>query len=1179
MGRAKRRTTATVKAKPRAGAPQVIKLVVGIGASAGGLEAYRAFFTAMPSDAGMAFVIVQHLDPEHASSLVEILRSNTAMDVSTAESGAALVANHIFVIPPDAIMRIEGGVLQLTRPAAPIQRRTSIDTFLTSLAEDQRQNAVGIILSGYGSDGARGVTAIKEHGGLTMAQAGSDHSPKVGMPQSAASSGFVDHVLEVPEMPAALIRYLDYRTATTSAEKERPASHDVAPHLTTICALLSSRLGRDFSQYKTSTIMRRVKRRMQVLQINDVLDYIQQLRERPTEPDLLFHEMLIGVTKFFRDAEAFTALASTFIRQRLAEGDRATPIRVWVAGCATGEEAYSLAILFKDALAAGDHRRTVQIFATDINDQAVEFARAGLYPAAALTDLAQDRLERYFTKEGDQYRIARSLREMCLFSVHDLVKDPPFSKLDLISCRNVLIYFGAKLQKRVFTMFHYGLVPHGMLFLGSSEAVVAQDDLFSSIDRKHRLFQRRDVPSRVVVPGDASIRGRSTPDSKIPATKIAPVVARIMARYAPAFAIVDRQQAVQQFSGHIAKFLEPASGTASLKLSNLIQPRLRAPLQAALKEAASAQRRVITENLFVEVGGRKEALNLVVEPLPKPAAGGFFIVVFQELGAVSEAKGRRAPASREGELLALQELNATRETLQTVTEELETANEELQSSNEEYQTVNEELQSTNEELETSKEELQSINEELHTINAELGVRNDNLADLNGDLTNLINSTSIATLFLDNDLRIKRFTPAVLEIFNIRVGDEGRPITDIVSQLSQNGLARDVREVIRTLIPVEREVELNVSEKVYQMQIRPYRSTSNAITGVVVTFVDISIHKQHERDRAKLSAIVESSEDAIISHDLEGAITSWNGGAQSIYGYAQGEVLGQSMTKLLSANQEDEWPKLLARLRRGEVIRHFDSTRTAKDGRVIDISLTISPMKDSSGTIVGASAVARDISNRKRAEKHAALLMSELDHRVKNILGVVSSLVKQTLEGAESPADFATTIESRIQAIAKAHSLLTRDGRDGALLGAIVETELAPYVGKPKRVAIGGADVTLTPRAGMAIAMALHELTTNAAKYGALSAVKGRLSVTWDSTGGGDDTILRIVWTESGGPTVQAPTKRGFGTTLIERALSHELDAVVRREFLPAGLRCVIEIRLTTEVGYLGLRDAALEIVG
>ncbi len=1174
-------TPAAAKAKRRAGAPQAISLVVGIGASAGGLEAYRAFFTAMPTDTGIAFVVVQHLDPDHASALVEILSKTTTMAVSTAENGAAIAANHVFIIPPDGILRIEGGVLQLTRPAAVVERRMSVDTFLVSLAEDQREKAVGIILSGYGSDGARGVTAIKALGGLTLAQAELDHSPKVGMPQSAASSGFVDHVLPAQEMPAALVKYLRFRSATTSAERAAGANHDVAPHLITICAILSSRLGRDFSQYKISTVMRRVQRRMQVLQIDDVPAYIRQLRQRPTEPELLFHEILIGVTQFFRDAATFAALESKFIRKLLAEGDPGTAIRVWVAGCATGEEAYSLAILLKEALADASRPRTVQIFATDINDRAIEFARAGLYSASAVASLAPGRLERYFTKEGDHYRIARGLREMCLFSVHDLVKDPPFSKLDLIACRNLLIYFGAKLQKRVFTMFHYGLLPRGVLFLGSSEAVAAQADLFSSLDKKHRLFRRRDVPGQIVVPAtrNAPPRARSKASPNETNGKMAPAVARIMARYTPAFAIIDRQQAVQEFSGPVAKFLEPASGVASLKLSTLLLPGLRVPLRDALKEATASQRRVVNEGLVVEIAGRDEAINLVVEPLLEAEAGGLFIVAFQELGAVHNDKEPRAPAGQPASPRVLEELVAAREKLQTVTEELETANEELQSSNEEYQTVNEELQSTNEELETSKEELQSINEELHTINAELGVRNETLADVNSDLANLINSTSIATLFLDNDLRIKRFTPAILDIFNFRDGDEGRPITDIVSQLARNGFVQDVQKVIRTLIPLDREMDVIAHDKIYQMQIRPYRNARNVISGAVVTFVDISAHKLHERDRAKLSAIVESSEDAIIGHDLDGRITSWNAGAESIYGYGHEEALGQPMTKLLSPTQEDEWPKLLAKLRRGEVIRHFDSARTTKDGRVIDVSLTISPIKDSGGAIVGASAVARDISDRKRAEQQSALVLSELDHRVKNILAVVTAIIQQTLEVAESPAEFATTVVGRIQAVAKAHSLLTYDGRGGTLLGAIVETELAPYVGAPGRVTIGGEKVTLTPRACLSLAMAVHELTTNAVKYGALSVAKGRLSVTWDHIGGVGHTVLRIVWAESRGPAVQAPTRRGFGTALIERALSHELDAVVSREFLPAGLRCAIEMPLTNETGYLGAHDGDPEAAG
>ena len=477
--------------------PDRTHLVVGLGASAGGIDAFKAFFARMPVDSGMSFVLVQHLDPTYASSLVAIIASYTAMSVQLAEDGAAISPNQVYVIPPDAILTIQGGALHLTRPASATARRTSINAFLVSLAEDQGENAVGIILSGYGSDGALGVAAIKEHGGLTLSQAEFDHQAKSGMPQSAVAGGFVDHVLAVEAMPAALLEYRDHRTISDAAKGPDGIRQDLPDHLATICAVLHGRLGRDFSQYKSGTLLRRIQRRMHVLQTDDVAAYIEQLRTLPHEAELLFRELLISVTRFFRDPEAFAALETKTIPELLTEPAGSEPIRVWVAGCATGEEAYSVAILLKEGLARSGTRRPVQIFATDIDDRAIEVARAGLYPAAIAADLSTERLEQNFTREDGNYRVAKSLREMFLFSTHDLVKDPPFSRLDLVSCRNLLIYFDPPLQQRVLATFHYALRPGRHLFLGPSEGVLAQPRLFAPLDKRHRLFVRQDTPARL----------------------------------------------------------------------------------------------------------------------------------------------------------------------------------------------------------------------------------------------------------------------------------------------------------------------------------------------------------------------------------------------------------------------------------------------------------------------------------------------------------------------------------------------------------------------------------------------------------------------------------------------------------------------------------------------------------
>jgi len=569
----------------------------------------------------------------------------------------------------------------------------------------------------------------------------------------------------------------------------------------------------------------------------------------------------------------------------------------------------------------------------------------------------------------------------------------------------------------------------------------------------------------------------------------------------------------------------------------------------------------------------------VVEPLDEagPTGDGLLVVAFQDLGPVRTAEAPDLRSNQGDGSDVVEELVGARERLQTLTEELETSNEELQSSNEEYQSVNEELQSTNEELETSKEELQSINEELATLNTELGARNESLVDLNSDLANLIDSTSIATLFLDQDLRIRRFTPTVLDLFNVRDGDQGRPITDIVTRMAKDGLEGDARQVLRTLIPMQREVSLESGDRAFQMQIRPYRGGGNVISGVVITFVDVSERKKAEQERAQLAAIVSSSKDAIIGHDLLGVITSWNTGAQALYGYSAREALGQVTTKLLEPpGQDGQEEQLLIRVRSGEFIDDYDTVQRRKDGSPFDVALSLSPVLDGASSVIGVARIVRDVTSRVRGEKEKALLLGELDHRVKNILAIVSSVVIQTLKNAGSPEDFAASMEGRIKALSRAHSALTQAGVDQARLDTLVTTELAPYERAGARMTLSGPDVALTPRASLALAMAIHELTTNAVKYGSLSSHEGFLSVTWEGIGGAAGPTLRISWVESGGPTIKPPSTRGFGTTLIERSLAYELDATVTQSFEPSGLRCAIELPLTDDVGYLVPRAVDLE---
>ncbi len=929
----------------------------------------------------MAFVLVQHLDPDYNSVLAEILGHHTAMPVVKAVDGTVATPNTVAVIPQNAILKIQNGVLRVARPKTPNARQSSIDTFLVSLANDQGENAVGIILSGFGSDGTIGIKAIKEGGGLTFSEAAFDHHAKLGMPESATAGGFVDNVLPPHEMPARLLEYRDFRANAGIDNQIGESGRGRPKYLMTICAVLNSCVGRDFSQYKSSTLMRRVHRRMQALHVKEPRQYIELLRTLPDEPELLFREILIGVTRFFRDPAIFEALAETALPDLIAGGDQDHPLRIWVAGCATGEEAYSLAILLKEALSNAESPRKVTIFATDIDDRAITVARTGLYSESIEAYITAERLEKYFVKEGQRYRVAKHIREMCIFSTHDLVKDPPFSKLDMVSCRNLLIYFEPALQQRIISIFHYGIKPDGLLWLGPSETLVASTRIFKAVDKRSRFFRRVDVMSEVPRPPSSTRMTKASSAKPSPeAEGIEAQAARMMAQYAPAYIVFDDQHEIQRFSGKVAKFMEPVSGGASLNLFRMLHAQLRSPVRTLVRRASETQRPV-QEHVTFQVAGQPHTINLIAQPLTEPVGGQrCLLLAFQELTPIIAADVTHQPdASSPASDTDHGELVAAREKLQTITEELETANEELQSSNEEFQSVNEELHSTVEELETSKEELQSINEELQTVNAELNNRADSLVRSNSDLANLFENTSIAILFLDNASCIRRFTPAITEIFNVREGDEGRPIGDFASRLAGAALTKDIATVLRDLGSVEREAESEDRAATYLVRVRPYRDLNNVIDGVVITLIDITERKRLEGDRALLAAIVTSSQDAVISHDLNGKITSWNAGAEKIFGYTTDEIIGQPMSTLLDGIQVNEWPDHLARLQRGELISNIDISRVTKDDRVIYVSLTISPMRDTSGKIVGASAVARDISERKAAE--VAIADSEARYRL------------------------------------------------------------------------------------------------------------------------------------------------------------------------------------------------------
>jgi two-component system, chemotaxis family, CheB/CheR fusion protein len=1136
----------------------MIGLTVGIGASAGGLAAFKTFLANMPPDTGMAFVLVQHLDPHHPSMLVDLLAPHTAMRVAQATNGEKVGANRVYIIPPDATLTIENGTLQVTTPAPPREHRRPIDTFFASLAKDQGERAASIVLSGVGSDGTAGLRAVKASGGLTLAQAEFDETAMKGMPNSAAATGLVDHVVAVEAMPEKLVAHQEQLSATSGWRAAQASHEDWQQHLKKISALLRRGVGHDFAGYKENTLVRRVQRRMQVLQLDAVTAYIARLDADPHEADLLFRELLIGVTEFFRDLEAFDALRTTVFPSLFKDRDPDDAIRVWVPGCATGEEVYSLAILLKEAMTAEGVDLKVQIFGTDLDAAAIAVARAARYRKAG-SKLSPDRLKLWFADEGDMHCPIKAVREMCIFSVHSIVKDPPFSKLDLISCRNVLIYLNGELQHRVIQTFHYALKPGAHLFLGPSEGVTRGTELFALIDKKHRILQRRDNGSsafpgfRSVDVGDPS--APSPPRPGLVGDSIDRSARRVIEPYAPAYFVIDRNHDIVRFSGADAgQYLEPSAGAASLNLFSILRRTLRPDVRAAVLSAVVDRRGIVQQIAASGPDGQSGPLSLIVEPIE----AGLFVVAFREL-AVDGATESSASEAGTGSTTE-QELRAAKAQIRAATSELETYMEEAKSATEEMQSVNEELQSSNEELETAKEEMQSINEELQTLNGELQSKNEALGRANDDLQNLLDSTQIATLFLDRDLRIRNFTPAMTAIFRVRDGDIGRPITDIVSRLSYEDLLRDAEEVQRTLGIVEREVRpVDGKGHAFVLRMRPYRTVDDRLDGVVLTFMDVTEMRVAQQAGEQLVSIVQSSNDAIVGKTLDGIVTSWNRSAERLFGYAADEIVGKSITLLIPPGRDDEEPSIIARIRRGEHIEHYETVRRRKDGSLVDILLSVSPIKDAGGRILGASKVAHDIGERKRAEKLLRTVMHELSHRSKNLLSVIQAMAHQTGRLSPSIESFLERFNARIQGLAASQDLLVSQDWSGARLEDLVRQQLQAFGEEDGgRVEISGPTVLVTPDAAQTLGLALHELATNASKYGALSVPQGKVAVQWNIEPGSGSPRFRMSWRERGGPRVNAPERSGFGRMLIERLTAEKLEATVLLAFERDGVMWTLD---------------------
>ena len=883
--------------------------VVGIGASAGGLGAFEQFFRHAPADSGLAYVLVPHLDPSHASILTEILQRTTTMPVVEATDQLAVVPDHVYVIPPNRDMALFHGKLLLSVPEQPRGKRLPIDAFLRSLAEDQGERAIGIVLSGTGTDGTQGLRAILGAGGVTLVQTPAT-AKYDGMPASAIQAGYATHVLPADQMPEALLAIL--RRLPVFPEHAPPAPAK-AGGVNKILMLLRSATGTDFALYKKSTIGRRIERRMAQHDIDDTELYAHFLKERPAEVQLLFKELLINVTSFFRDPEAFVALKNEILPRLCAGKSDDYPFRIWVAGCASGEEAYSIAILLREFMDEAHQDFKVQIYATDLDEDAIATARAGSYPTNIAQDLTPERLRRFFIKEESGYRVKKELREMVVFAIQNVIKDPPFTKLDLACCRNLLIYLESELQNRLIPTFHYALKPDGVLFLSPSESIGNHPDLFAALNRKWKFYRALHTSASTRAVMSSSLSWAAEPSLKVPedvAKKAREIDCAELARrallhsYAPASVVTDLKGNLHYVHGDTGKYLRPAPGQATLNIVDMAREGLQLDLRAALHTAATLGTPTLGHEVSVKTNGDFQIVSLGVRPLPDPESRRELLLVsFQDIprptGEKSALAGRRRRGTSSAESRRIEELEHevayTRENLQATIEEQQASNEELKS-------TNEELQSTNEELETSKEELQSVNEELVTVNAELQDKIEQLADMQNDMKNLLDNINIGTIFLDQQLLLRRFTRDAKQLYRLIATDIGRPLADIKSELEIGGdeLIEAAQRVLDSLAPWEKELRTREGNW-YLVHIQPYRTLDNVIDGVVLTFAEISarvVAETAERQARQLAeGIVDTVREPLVVLDAQMRVVTASRAFYQRFQIAPGDTLGHSLYDL------------------------------------------------------------------------------------------------------------------------------------------------------------------------------------------------------------------------------------------------------------------------------------------
>jgi two-component system CheB/CheR fusion protein len=881
--------------------------IVGIGASAGGLEAIELFLENVPENSGMAYIVVQHLDPTHKGMLPELLQRISKMKVFQVKDRMVVRPNCVYVIPPNKTMSIRKGVLHLFQPIQARGQRLPIDFFFQSLADDRKELGVGLILSGMGSDGSLGLRAIKEKNGIVMVQ--DPESAKFdSMPRNAIDSVPMDIVAPPNELLRRLTEFLKHIPVLVSDE---PIEIKDKSSLEKINLLLRTYTGNDFSFYKKNTMYRRIERRMNIHKIDKIASYVSFLNENPKEIEILFKELLIGVTSFFRDASVWEKMKETIIPAIISKLEPGSILRAWVPGCSTGEEAYSLAIVFKEALEKINPHGgfSLQIFATDLDNDAIDIARKGIFPASISDNVSPERLKRFFLKTSDGYFINTEIREKIVFAQHNVIMHPPFTKIDILSCRNLLIYMEPELQKKMIGLFYYSLSPTGIMILGSSETLGTQSHLFTSLDLKLKIYKRAVIilaPEAVDFPVNTFPRIKTEIIEKEvpsgPARNIQTLADQLLLQhYSPAGVLVNEHGDIIYISGRTGKYLEPAVGKANMNIFAMLREGLRSEFPSAFRKAISKKEPVVLHNIRIGANGGYQTLNVHIQWLSKPEPlNGMLMIIFTDLDEIKNTKllalKEKRTLSNVRQLELEKELKYAREKIQDTLEEMQSSQEELKSTNEELQSTNEELQSTNEELMSSKEEMQSLNEELQTLNAELQSKIEDFTSVNSDMKNLLDSTDIATLFLDKKLNIRRFTVQAVKIFKLIKSDIGRPITDLVSDLIYPDLPADALNVLKTLIYTKKQIPTK-DGRWFSIRIMPYRTLDDRIDGVVITFFNISDLKEvevklHETEQMN-RLLLNSASDIIIKLATNWNILEVNPAAEKYFGKKQGEIINKN----------------------------------------------------------------------------------------------------------------------------------------------------------------------------------------------------------------------------------------------------------------------------------------------